>query len=317
MKLGIVMDPIERIKIAKDSSFAMLLAAQKRGLELFYMEPRDLFLDQNLACAKVKTLSVDDDPASWFEFGSEQILPLNKLDIILMRQDPPVTMEYFVATYILEQAQATGVLVVNDPRSLRDVNEKVYCTWFAELMSPTLVSKDTTRLFEFLLKHQDVIVKPLHSMGGDSIFRIKSDDPNTSVILESVSAHGTQFIMAQRYIPEIAAGDKRILLIDGKPVPYALARIPKPGQTRGNLAAGGTGEGVTLSKRDKEICTAVGDKLREKGLIFVGLDVIGDYLTEINVTSPTCIRELDKLYDLDIAGDLIDCLIQKCQPGNS
>ena len=311
MKLGIVMDSISRINITKDSSFAMLLAAQKRELEIYYIKPGNLFLDHNTPCAKAKPIKVDDNPSSWFATGKQHAMELNQLDIILMRQDPPVTTEYYVATYILEHAQQQGVLVVNDPRSLRDVNEKMYCTWFAEVMAPTLVSKHRETLLEFLNIHQDIIVKPLHSMGGDSVFRLQIGDPNTTTILESVSSRYQEFIMAQRYIPEITKGDKRILLIDGEPVPYALARIPKSGETRGNLAAGGNGIGISISERDKEICSIVGKPLRDKGLVFVGLDVIGDYLTEINVTSPTCIRELDRIYDLDIAGDLIDCLIEK------
>ncbi len=311
MKLGIVMDPIQRIKIEKDSSFAMLLAAQERGLELYYMEPSNLFLTGSTAFAKTRTLSVEDNPDNWFQFGREETIELSQLDILLMRQDPPVNMEYFVATYILEQAQNTGVLVVNDPGSLRDVNEKVYCTWFADLMSPTLVSKDIDQIRLFLEEHGDIILKPLHSMGGDSIFRTGKNETNLNVILETLTQHGQQFIMAQAYIAEISKGDKRILLIDGKPVPYALARIPKQGETRGNLAAGGKAEAMPLTKREQAICEEVGPKLREKALLFVGLDVIGDYLTEINVTSPTCIRELDRAHDLDIAGDFIDCILTK------
>lgn len=307
------MDPIDRINIKKDSSFAMLLAAQSRNLDLYYMEPADLFLDQATACAYARTVAVTDDPNQWFELGQRELIELGRLDIILMRQDPPITLEYYVATYILEHAQRSGALVVNDPRSLRDINEKIYCTWFADVMAPTLVAKQQDTLLGFLKLHQDVIVKPLHSMGGDSIFRIQLNDPNTSAMLESVSSHYRQFIMAQRYIPDISKGDKRILLIDGEPVPYALARIPKTGETRGNLAAGGTGKGLPLSERDKEICSIVGKPLRNKGLLFVGLDVIGDYLTEINVTSPTCIRELDREFNLDIAGDLIDTLLAKCK----
>ena len=311
MKLAIVMDPIERIKIEKDSSFAMLLAAQQRELSLYYMEPKDLFMDHGTACGQCKTLRVKDDAKAWFELGTPQSVALSEFDIILMRQDPPVTTEYYVATYILENAQRQGVLVVNDPRSLRDVNEKVFCTWFPDVMSPTLVSKDPFTLMNFIQLHQDVIVKPLHNMGGISIFRIQSGDGNTGSILESVTAHYSEFIMAQKYIPQIKQGDKRILLIDGKPIDYALARIPKPGEIRGNLAVGGTGKAIPLSDNDRIICDTVSKTLTDKGLLFVGLDVIGDYLTEINVTSPTCIRELDKACNLDIAGDFIDCVMKK------
>lgn len=311
MKLGIVMDPIKRIKTEKDSSFAMLLAAQKRDLEILYMEPQDLFLKENRACANIKMLSVEDNPDSWFQFTAEDTIELASLDIILMRQDPPVDMEYFVATYILEQAKNAGVLVVNDPASLRDVNEKVYCTWFADLMSPSLVSKDVDQIRLFLEEHTDLILKPLHSMGGDSIFRVRKDETNLNVILETLTQNGQQFIMAQRYIPEITHGDKRILLIDGKAVPYALARIPRDGETRGNLAAGGRAKAMPISPEEQTICEAVGPTLKDKGLLFVGLDIIGNYLTEINVTSPTCIRELDRAYDLDIAGDFIDCVLSQ------
>ena len=308
MKLAVVMDPIERIKPHKDSTLAMLLAAQKRDLTLYYLEPQDLYLEKARAHGLACSLKVMDDADCWYELGPQQVMDLGQMDLVLMRQDPPVTMEYHVATYILEHAQEQGALVVNDPSALRDVNEKAYCTWFPELMAPTLISKDSTTLRGFLNQHGDIIVKPLHSMGGDSVFRITQGDLNTSAIFESVSENFHQFVMAQAYIPEIRVGDKRILLIDGEPVPYALARIPAAGETRGNLAAGGQGVGVELSERDLEICRTVGPHLKERGLLFVGLDVIGDYLTEINVTSPTCIRELDREYGLDIAGDFIDCL---------
>ena len=316
MKLGIVMDPIQRITIKKDSSFAMLLAAQARGMTLFYMEAADLFLLDGKAYAKVKKLSVNDDEGQWFQFHSEEKIELSSLDLILMRLDPPVDQEYYVTSYILEQAQRAGALVVNDPQSLRDVNEKVYCTWFAEFMVPTLVSKDQQELKAFFQVHGEIILKPLHSMGGDSIFRVKQGDLNFNVILENMTRHGREYIMAQAYIAEIRQGDKRILLIDGKPVSHALARIPQKDETRGNLAAGGRAEALALSKRDHVICSVLGPKLVKKGLLFVGLDVIGDYLTEINVTSPTCIRELDRACGLDIAGDFMDCLISRLKKTN-
>lgn len=309
MKIGIVMDPISGINIHKDSSFAMLLAAQSRGCELFYLEQPDLYLDMASARARMRSIQVEDNAQDWCQLGEYEDRPLTDLDIVLMRKDPPMDSEYLVTTYILEQAQNQGVMIVNDPRSLRDANEKIFCTWFSGLMAPTVITQRVDQLRRFLSEHKDIILKPLHSMGGDSIFRVDSEDPNLPVILEIMTRHGRRYIMAQKYVPEISAGDKRILMINGEPVPYALARIPVPGETRGNLAAGGLARAQELSGRDREICQRVGPVLQEKGLIFAGLDVIGDFLTEINVTSPTCIRELDKAYGLDIAGDLIDCLL--------
>ncbi len=308
LRLGIVMDPIGSIKVYKDSSFAMLLAAQKRGWELLYMEQADLFLRDGRVYAQMRKLHVQDNPDHWFDLEEGHTEALDKLDIVLMRKDPPFDMEYIYTTHLLDRAEAAGVLVVNNPASLRDCNEKLYTAWFAECCAPTLVTRSNTQLREFLAEHGDIIMKPLDGMGGASIFRMRTTDPNTGVILETLTNHGQRFAMAQRFIPEISAGDKRILMIDGEPVPYALARIPAQGETRGNLAAGGTGVGVELSARDRWICAQVGPALRERGLYFVGLDVIGDYLTEINVTSPTCIRELDKIYGLDIASQLMDCL---------
>jgi glutathione synthase len=308
IQLGIVMDPIGGINIKKDSSFAMLLAARKRGWAIRYMELDDLFLRDGKAYARMRDLVVQDDPNGWFSFTGESIRPLHEIQVLLMRKDPPFNMEYVYATYLLEQAEAAGVLVVNEPRSLRDANEKLFTAWFPECCPPTLVSRNGGNLKEFLREQGDIILKPLDGMGGVSVFRVRAGDPNTNVIIETLTRDGTRFIMAQRFIPEIVDGDKRILLIDGEPVPYALARIPAPGETRGNLAAGGTARGQPLSPRDYWICSQVGPKLRARGLLFVGLDVIGDYLTEINVTSPTCIRELDGLYGLDIAGKLMDAI---------
>jgi glutathione synthase len=314
LRLGMLMDPIGSINIKKDSSFAMLLAAQKRGWELLYLEQSDLFLRDGRVYAHLRRLRVKDDPAGWFELEAPHTEALDRLDILLMRKDPPFDMEYVYTTHLLERAEAAGVLVVNRPASLRDCNEKLYTAWFPECCAPTLVTRSAAQLREFLAEQDDIILKPLHGMGGASIFRVRSGDPNTGVILETLTEHGQRFAMAQRFIPEISAGDKRILMIDGEPVPYALARIPAPGESRGNLAAGGRGEGVALSVRDRWICDQIGPALRAKGLYFVGLDVIGDYLTEINVTSPTCIRELDKLYGLDIAGQLLDSLADKRAP---
>ena len=309
--LGIVMDPIAGISIKKDSSFAMLLAAQRRGWRLWYLEVGDLFLHQGLAQARVRRLAVQDDPVHWYDLGEEDTFPLSQTDVVLMRKDPPFDMEYIYATYLLELAEAAGVLVVNAPQGLRDANEKLFTAWFRQCCPESLVTRDRTRIRSFLEEHGDIILKPLDGMGGASIFRVRAEDPNTNVIIETLTAHGRRFTMAQRFIPEITEGDKRILLIDGHPVPYALARYPAPGETRGNLAAGGRSAGVALSERDRWICAEVGETLRRKGLVFVGLDVIGDYLTEINVTSPTCLRELDALYGLDIAGQLMDAIEQR------
>jgi glutathione synthase len=305
------MDPIGSIKPAKDSTLAMLLEAQARGHEIRYMEPRDLFLRGPEAHARTRALGVRDDPRRWHEFGAETLEPLAALDVILMRQDPPFTLEYVYNTHVLEYAEARGVLVVNRPQALRDTSEKLAILAFPECIPPTLVTREIPRLREFLAEHGDVIVKPLDAMGGSSVFRLRTGDPNVNVVLETMTSDGARFAMAQRYLPEIAEGDKRILLIDGEPVEYALARMPAPGETRANLAAGGTGVGVPLSERDRWIVAQVAPRLRERGLLFVGLDVIGDYLTEINVTSPTCIRELDRLYGLNIAARLFDVIEAK------
>jgi len=309
--LGIVMDPIESITVRKDSSFAMLLEAQRRGWRIHYMEMNGLSLHDGEAVGHMRLLEVRDDPDDWFTLDAEVTRPLETLDVILMRKDPPFDMEYIYATYLLEQAAAHGTLVVNHPRALRDANEKLYTAWFPQCTPPTLVTRRHADLLEFLHRHRDVILKPLGGMGGESIFRLQQGDPNTSVILETMTARQSRYIMAQRFIPEIREGDKRILVVDGEAVPWALARIPQPGETRGNLAAGGTARGIPLSERDRWIVEQVAPRLREAGILFAGLDVIGDYLTEINVTSPTCIRELDRLYDLNISGMLMDRIERK------
>ncbi|MBI3545406.1 MAG: glutathione synthase [Gammaproteobacteria bacterium] len=308
IRLGVVMDPIGSIKIKKDSTFAMLLEAQARGWEIRYMEQGDLFLRDGQTYARQRSLKLFKDTQRWFEFGVESTEALATLDVLLMRKDPPFDMEYIYTTYLLERAEEAGVLVVNKPRSLRDANEKLFTAWFPQCTPPTLVTRRAESIRAFLAEHGDIILKPLDGMGGTSIFRLRQNDPNVSVTIETLTANQTRFAMAQRFVPEIAQGDKRILLIDGQPIPYALARIPAPGETRGNLAAGGKGVGVPLSERDRWICAQVGPMLREKGLLFVGLDVIGDYLTEINVTSPTCIRELDELYALNISAQLLDVI---------
>jgi len=311
IKIGVVMDPIGSIKPAKDTTLAMLLAAQARGWELHYLEPQDLYLQDGEARARSRNLSVRDTSQSWFEWGSEQDIRLGALDVVLMRKDPPLDMEYIHSTYLLERAEQAGVLVVNRPQALRDANEKVYTAWFPQCCPPTLISSDMHRIREFLRAQGKIVVKPLDGMGGMSVFVLAHGDPNISVVLETLTERGRRMAMAQKFLPQISEGDKRILLIDGEPVPYALARIPAPGESRGNLAAGGHGVGVPLTERDRWICQQVAPALREKGLLFVGLDVIGDYLTEINVTSPTCARELDKLYGLDITGQLMDVIARK------
>jgi len=311
VKLGVVMDPIADINVKKDTTLAMLLAAQRRGWELYYMEQSDLSLDQGLARATVRRLSVEDNPESWFEVGSQQDIALSDLDVVLMRKDPPFDMDFIYSTYILEAAQREGTLVVNDPRSLRDCNEKLFATQFPQCCPPLIVAASAARLKAFHAEHGDVIFKPLDGMGGASIFRVKAGDPNLSVIIETLTDHGRQQIMAQKFLPEIVDGDKRILMVDGVPAEYGLARIPMSGETRGNLAAGGSGVAMPLTDRERWICSQVAPVLREKGLLFVGLDVIGDYLTEINVTSPTCVRELDRAHRLDIAGDLMEAIASK------
>jgi glutathione synthase len=313
VRLGIVMDPIAGIAFKKDSSLAMLLAAQARGWSLFYMEQQDLYQLGSQARGRMRPLRVFNDPEHWFELDAEIDEPLGELDVILMRKDPPFNGEYVYATYLLELAEQAGALVVNRPQSLRDCNEKFFATQFPQCTPPTLVSRRSDILREFAREHRDIILKPLDEMGGASIFRHREGDPNLSVILETLTDHGARQIMAQRYIPEIKAGDKRILMIDGEPVPYCLARIPAAGETRGNLAAGGRGEARPLSDRDREIAAIVGPHLRARGLLFVGLDVIGDYLTEINITSPTCIREIDNAYGTRIGEQLMDAIEAKLQ----
>jgi len=310
IKLGIVMDPIETITPYKDTSLSMLLEAQQRGWEIHYMLQQDLFVHDGTPFGRARILQVEDSTTSWFTLGEEHEIPLGELQVILMRKDPPFDMEYLYSTYILELAEQHGTLVVNRPSSLRDANEKLFTSHFPQCCTETLVSRDQERLRAFARELGDIIVKPLDSMGGASIFRIRSDDPNTSVILETMTNQGTRTIMAQRFLPEFKQGDKRILIVNGEVIPYALARIPAEGETRANLAAGGTGVGVELTARDHWIANQVGPRLRDMGLYFVGLDVIGDYLTEINVTSPTCVRELDSQYGLNISGQLMDTIEQ-------
>lgn len=311
IKFGIVMDPIERISFHKDTSLALMFAAQERGCELFYMEQQDLSIQNGEAYGRMSAIKVAMDPNNWFEKDEAIDRPLSDLNIIIMRKDPPFDSEFIYSTYILERAEQAGVLVANKPQSLRDCNEKVFATEFSELMSPTTVTRRADLLKSFHTEHGDVIFKPLDGMGGSSIFRLKKDDPNVSVIIETLTNHGQQQIMAQRFIPEITSGDKRILMIDGEPVPFTLARIPADGETRGNLAAGGSGITMELSDKERAIAKKIGPKLKEKGLYFVGLDVIGNFVTEINVTSPTCVREISRDSGINIADQLITCLLQK------
>ena len=308
IKLGIVMDPISDINIKKDSSFAMLLDAQARGYQLFYMEMHDLAMVNGKAMATMRELSVKQDADQWFTLGESVDTPLAELDVILMRKDPPFDTEFIYATYMLERAEEEGVLIVNKPQSLRDANEKLFTAWFSEFTPETIVTRDAKRIRAFHQLKQDIILKPLDGMGGTSIFRVKKDDPNVGVIIETLTSYGQQYAMAQAFIPEITQGDKRILVVDGEPVPYALARIPMKGETRGNLAAGGSGVAQPLSESDWKIARAIGPELKKRGLIFVGLDVIGDKLTEINVTSPTCIKEIEAAFNVNITGMLMDAI---------
>jgi len=305
------MDPIGSIKPHKDSTFAMLLEAQRRGWSLRYMEQRDLFAQNDRAWARTRELRVFDDSRRWYTLGAEAIVALDELTVLLMRKDPPVDLTYVYATHILEIAERKGCLVVNRPQSLRDANEKIFILDFPDLIPPTLVASDGDTIRSFLRDHRDIVIKPLDSMGGASVFRMGAEDPNISVIIETLTRNGQHPAMAQRFLPEIAAGDKRILVVDGTPVDFALARIPALGETRGNLAAGGTGKGQPLSARDRQIADAVGPRLRQMGILFAGLDVIGDHLTEINVTSPTCIREIDREFGLNIAGTLFDRIAER------
>ena len=310
-KLGVVMDPIESIKPWKDSTFAMLLEAQARGWQIHYLRLSDVYLENSVARGAFRNLELRDDRQDWFTYTGSGDCRLDELDAILMRKDPPFDLEYVYCTYLLEQAEENGTLVVNRPASLRDCNEKLFTRYFPQCCVETLVTRDPERIRRFIEAQGDVIVKPLDGMGGKSIFRVQRGDRNTNAIIEAVSQHGQSQTMAQRYIPEISAGDKRILLIDGEAVPYALARLPAADDNRGNIAAGATTRGQELSDRDRWLCEQVGDELRRRGLLFVGIDVIGDYITEINVTSPTCIRELDSEFDLNISADLFTCIDSK------
>ena len=307
-KTGVVMDPISGITTYKDSTFAMLLEAQRRGHEIWYMEPSDLTIRGGVALGHMKRLSVRDNNNDWFTLSASENRELATLDILLMRKDPPFDMDYVYTTYVLDLAENAGVTVVNRPQALRDANEKCFITQFPQCCVPALITRSSAEIKAFVQEHGLSVVKPLDGMGGESIFQVQPQDPNLNVILETITAKDHELVMVQRYIPEITQGDKRILVVNGEPVPYALARIPGAGDFRGNLAKGGTGKGVALTERDYWICEQVAPELKRRGILFAGLDVIGDWLTEINVTSPTCIRELDSEYGLNIAGDLFDTL---------
>ena len=306
MKLGVVMDPIESINFKKDSTLAMMLEAQERNHEITYITSNSLFIKSGEAYAQSSRIEVRNDPSGWFSLGEEKRIKLSELDSILMRQDPPFNSEYIYNTYILEMASRSGVNIFNNPKSLRDCNEKVFATEFPQCCTKHLVSSEKSLLLEFVEDHGDTVIKPLDGMGGASIFRIKKSDPNLNVILETVTDHFSQKVMLQEYIPEILEGDKRILVINGKPIDAAIARIPADGELRGNLAAGASAVAKSLSDRDLWICNEVGPSLVERGLVLVGLDIIGDFLTEINVTSPTCFKEYKELCDIDVAKKFID-----------
>ena len=308
LKLGVVMDPIESITPYKDSSLAMLLEAERRSAEIHYFQQPDLRLLSGTAVGVSRRLRVRDDNSDWFDLGEQAEMELGELDTILMRKDPPFDMEYIYTTYILDRAREAGALIVNHPRALRDMNEKAYIAWFPECAPATLITRSMQEMKGFLAEHEKIAVKPLEGMGGRSVFVVSQGDKNANVIFETLTDFGKRFAMAQVFIPEISAGDKRILLINGEPVPYALARIPSADDNRGNLVMGAKGVGQELSAADREICELVGPKLRDAGVLFAGIDVIGDYLTEVNVTSPTGIRELDKQFDLNIAGLLFDAI---------
>ena len=310
--LGVVMDPLASIKPGKDTTLALMLAAQARGWSLLYMEMGDLWLRDGAAYGRTRPVKVFDDSQRWFEAGDPQVVPLGDLDAILMRKDPPFDLEYIAATYILERAEEAGALVVNRPRSLRDANEKAFISWFPQCAPPTLITRNLAALREFSAEQVDIVVKPLDGMGGASVFRVRPGDMNATVIYETLTRGGERFCMAQRYLPEIEDGDKRILMIDGEPVSHALARIPAEGELRGNLAAGGHGVVRELTARDRWIAAEVGPRLREMGLLFVGLDVIGEHLTEINVTSPTCAREISRDSGVDVATRVIEAIERRC-----
>lgn len=309
MQLGILMDSIADIHVEKDTTFAMLLAASNRGDACFYIKPNDIWLLNGMVYGRMYPLTVYDNKEGWYSLGEEVVQPLNRLDALLMRKDPPFNMEYIYLTYLLEQAETQGLRVINKPASLRDANEKLFTAWFPQCCPSTLVTANQQQLNHFLSENNDIVVKPLDGMGGSSVFHVRANDDNRHVIFETLTSRGQHMVMAQQFISDIKKGDKRILLIDGEPVPYALARVPAADDFRGNIASGASVEARELTDRDRWICKQVGPTLLQKGLHFVGLDVIGDYLTEINVTSPTGVRELDKLCNLNIAAHFLNTVL--------
>jgi len=311
MKLGVVMDPISSINIKKDSTFEMIWQAQQLGWQIDYFELNDLSIDNGRALGSARTLTAYQDADHWFDLAQRRNIELGELDAILMRKDPPFDMEFVYSTYILELAEQQGALVVNSPAALRDCNEKAYCAWFPQVCPETVITREAQQLRDFLALHGDIILKPLDGMGGASIFRVEEGSANIGVIIETLTNHGTTYAMAQRYLPAIKDGDKRILMVDGEPIDYCLARIPTKGETRGNLAAGGRGVAQALSDDDRNIAATVGPELRKRNILFAGLDVIGDRLTEINVTSPTCIKEINAQFGTNIALDLLQAIEQK------
>jgi len=313
MEFAFVLDPFASLKAYKDTSVAMMRALDKRGHALFALEQREMFWKDGRTLGLVRPLKLNADEHDWFEVGTDAVRPLESFTAVLMRKDPPFDLEYIYSTYLLEVAEARGARVFNRPRALRDYNEKMAIARFPEFVVPTLVSRDPLLVHEFIDEHEDVILKPLDGMGGTSVFRVRKNDPNRNVIVETVGHHGARTVMAQRFIPEIADGDKRVIVIAGEPVPHVLARIPKPGETRGNLAAGGKGVARPISRRDREIAESVGAKLWADGMLVVGLDVIGDYLTEVNVTSPTGFVEIAQQTGYDVAGRFAEALITACR----
>lgn len=311
-RVAVVMDPIDHIKIVKDSTFAMLLAAQARGWPLLYLEQSDLWLRDGVAYGRARPLTVYNDKSRWFELGSAAEQKLGDVDVLLMRKDPPFDMQYIYTTYVLERAEVQGCLVVNRPQGLRDMNEKVYTAWFPQACAPTLITRHMPDMHAFLAEHGKAVVKPLHGMGGRSIFVLENTDKNTNVIFETLTNYGSEFAIVQRYLPEIVeTGDSRVILVDGEPVPYALARIPTGSDNRGNLAAGAKGVARPLNQRDRWLSQQLGPTLAEHGMLFVGLDVIGGFVTEINVTSPTGIREIDTQCGTDIAAQFMDAIARR------
>lgn len=312
LRIGVVMDPIAAISPYKDTTLAILLEAQRRDWSIHYMELPDLFVRDGVARARTRQLAVQDDNDDWYQLSAGSEIALAELDVVLMRKDPPFDMEYVYATHILERAEANGTLVVNRPAALRDIPEKLAITAFPQLCADTLVTRDDARIRAFLEEQGEIVLKPLDGMGGSRVFHVVRGDTNLSVILEVLTGHGTHYAMAQGYLPAIKEGDKRILMIDGEPVPQVLARIPAEGEERGNIAAGGRGVGLEITDAERALCAQVGPMLREQGIVFAGLDVIGDKLTEINVTSPTCVRELDNAFGVNIAGTLLDAIAARC-----